>query len=54
MPTYEYICNKCGEKFTLVMTLAEYEEKKARCPKCDTEDVEQQYNTFFAVTSKKS
>ena len=54
MPIYEYLCSKCGKTFTLILTLAEWEEKKARCPECGSEEVEQQYQSFFAVTSKKS
>ena len=34
MPHYEYLCASCGEKFSTVLTLAEHEESKAKCPKC--------------------
>ncbi len=54
MPTYDYICNKCRKKFTAVMTISEHDKKKVRCPKCSSVRVEQQYHSFFAVTSKKS
>jgi putative FmdB family regulatory protein len=54
MPSYDYICRKCGKKFTLVMTISEHDRKKIRCPKCSSVRAEQQYHPFFAVTSKKS
>jgi len=54
MPHYEYICQACHKKFSIVMTLAELEKKKAKCPKCGSTKVEQQWAAFTAVTSKKS
>jgi putative FmdB family regulatory protein len=54
MPTYEYVCNKCGKKFSLLLSISEHDKKKARCPKCKSIKVEQLLLSFFAVTSKKS
>jgi putative FmdB family regulatory protein len=54
MPTYEYLCKKCRKKFALFMSVSTHDTKKVRCPKCKSTQVEQQLNTFFAVTSKKS
>lgn len=54
MPTYGYVCKKCGKKFTVVMRISEHDAKKARCPKCASSRVEQQIHSFFANTSKKS
>ncbi len=54
MPTYEFRCNKCNKKFSLVMSMAEYDKKKPKCPKCGSSRVEQQIQPFYAVTSKKS
>jgi putative FmdB family regulatory protein len=54
MPTYDYICTKCRKKFALTMTISDHDAKKIRCPKCRSTRVEQQYKSFFAVTSKKS
>lgn len=40
MPTYEYVCNNCREKFELYMTLSEKESgKKPSCPNCKTSNV---------------
>ncbi|MGB9604182.1 MAG: FmdB family zinc ribbon protein [Verrucomicrobiia bacterium] len=56
MPTYEYRCDKCGKKFTLVMRISEHDEKKGKlaCPKCGSKNVTQEIQPFFANTSKKS
>jgi putative FmdB family regulatory protein len=54
MPTYDYVCRKCRKKFSLIMSVTVHDKKKVRCPKCKSTQVEQQLNTFFAVTSRKS
>ena len=54
MPTYDFKCEKCNKKFTLIISLSEYEKKKFRCPKCKSTRVKQQITSFQAVTSKKS
>ena len=54
MPTYDFICEKCNKKFTLIISLSEYEKKKFRCPKCKSTRVKQQISSFQTVTSKKS
>ena len=54
MPTYEFKCEKCKKKFTLVMSVKDYGRKRQKCPKCGSLRVEQLIQPFFAVTSKKS
>jgi putative FmdB family regulatory protein len=54
MPQYEYLCKSCEKKFSTVLTIAEYEKSKVKCPKCGGTKVEQQWAAFFATTSKKS
>jgi len=54
MPVYDYRCSKCNKKFSVTMTISEYEKKKVKCPKCGSTKVEQQVAAFYAVTSKKS
>jgi len=34
MPTYQYRCEKCGNKFERTETIAEHEAVKPKCPKC--------------------
>jgi putative FmdB family regulatory protein len=54
MPTYEYVCLKCGEQFTRIMSLKEFEAGQVTCPKCKTEEVKQQMSQFIPKTSRKS
>lgn len=54
MPIYEYVCKECKKRFTLVLTITEYEKLLPACPNCKSRKVEQMPAAFFAVTSKKS
>jgi len=54
MPTYEFLCQKCGEEFVQVMSISEFETAKKTCPKCGSEDVKQQMSHFIPKTSRKS
>ena len=54
MPSYEYACKACKKTFTLILTIAAHDKKRVACPKCKSKKVEQQFGSFFAVTSKKS
>ncbi|MGQ0658693.1 MAG: FmdB family zinc ribbon protein [Chromatiales bacterium] len=54
MPTYEYRCEKCRNRFERVQHVAEHVKAKARCPKCGSVNVERVFSTFFAKTGKKS
>ena len=54
MPTYEYVCGKCGEHFVRVMSLKDYEAGQVTCPKCNAADVKQQMSQFIPKTSRKS
>lgn len=54
MPTYEYVCKECKKRFTLILSISEYEKLLPACPKCKSKKVEQVPAAFFAVTAKKS
>ena len=54
MPVYDFRCEKCKKKFTLTMTISEYEKAKFRCPKCKSTKVKQLITPFQVTTSKKS
>jgi putative FmdB family regulatory protein len=54
MPTYEFVCEKCKKRFTLILKIAEYEKKDFRCPKCKSKKVTQKIAGFQTITSKKS
>jgi RNA polymerase subunit RPABC4/transcription elongation factor Spt4 len=37
-----------------MLTLAEYEEGEVLCPYCGSDNVEQSWSAFYAITSQKS
>jgi putative FmdB family regulatory protein len=55
MPTYEYKCEKCGNEFSMILSLREYdkERERMRCPKCKSRKVKQALSTFIAKTTHK-
>jgi len=54
MPTYEYVCSDCGEKFEIGMSLAEKESgKKPSCPKCKSEKVVQVLGKVNVIGGKR-
>jgi putative FmdB family regulatory protein len=54
MPRYEFYCEDCKKPFEILLTLAEHEQDKVKCPKCGGKQLQQEAAAFFAVTSKKS
>ncbi len=54
MPAYEFKCLKCGKKVTLIILFSDYENKKARCPKCGSKRLERLVSSVQVVTSRKS
>ncbi len=54
MPTYDFRCEKCNKKFSMQLSITEYDKTKFRCPKCKSVRVKQLIAPFQAVTSKKS
>ena len=54
MPTYDYRCEKCQHKFSLIQSISEHDKTKVSCPKCKSKKVEQLISIFTAKTSRKS
>jgi putative FmdB family regulatory protein len=54
MPNYEFFCNACKKTFSKILTIAEHDAEKTSCPHCGSQEVEQRWSAFSAVTSKKS
>jgi putative FmdB family regulatory protein len=54
MPTYQYRCVQCGERFERYEPISEHGRAQPRCPKCASENTETQPAAFFAKTSRKS
>ncbi|MGI6615670.1 MAG: FmdB family zinc ribbon protein [Dethiobacteria bacterium] len=49
MPTYEFLCKKCGEKFTVFTSFSRKDESK--CPRCSSSDLRQLYSGFSVLGS---
>ncbi|MDD3180978.1 MAG: zinc ribbon domain-containing protein [Opitutaceae bacterium] len=58
MPQYEYQCQSCKKKFTVTLSMAEYEEKarqrQIKCPKCSSTEVKHLIESVYVTTSRKS
>lgn len=54
MPTYDYVCGKCGHQFRKIEKISQHGEKKTRCPECKSTKVEQVFSSVFVKTSRKS
>lgn len=39
MPTYDFICNKCNQRFDVFLTFAEYGKKTVTCAHCGSRNV---------------
>ena len=54
MPTYEYECQGCKKKFTIIKSISEHSKTKVSCPKCKSAKVKQSISVFITKTSRKS
>lgn len=55
MPTYEYGCVDCGEKFDLFASISQKERGlKAECPKCGSAHTVQIFRSINFVKSNSS
>lgn len=54
MPTYDYTCPKCKKAFSITESITVHSACKVSCSQCKNTAVERVYQSFFAVTQKKS
>ncbi|HPL63103.1 MAG: zinc ribbon domain-containing protein [Syntrophales bacterium] len=54
MPTYDYRCESCKKKFTVVQSISQHEKSRTACPRCKSRDVKQLITPFLVKTSRKS
>lgn len=52
MPIYEFICQRCGNKFSLLLSMAKKAE--AACPACQSKDLKEDFSGYGAANIKKS
>ncbi len=56
MPTYNFVCEKCQNHFSLEASFAEYDKKDPKkfcCPKCGSKKIKQTFTEIFFVKSNK-
>lgn len=54
MPTYNFICNACTQRFEMFMTFSEYGKKKVTCTHCSSEDVRRRMTKVRIAKSDES
>jgi len=43
--TYEFECKKCEHKFSLDLSIKEYEKLECKCPQCKSKEVKRIYSS---------
>ena len=54
MPTYDFICNKCNQRFDVFLTFSEYGKKPVRCSHCKSRDVRRRMTKVRIAKSDES
>jgi putative FmdB family regulatory protein len=54
MPTYDFICNACLQKFDVFMTFNEYGNKTVNCTHCNSGDVRRRMTKVRIAKSDES
>lgn len=54
MPTYDYICNDCNQRFDAFLTFAEYGKKKVKCSHCGSKNVRRRMTKVRIAKSEES
>ena len=54
MPTYDFICNDCQQRFDVFMTYAEYGVKAVHCAHCQSENIRRRMTKVRIAKSDES
>ena len=54
MPTYDYICNNCNQRFETFLTFAEYGKKAVSCAHCKSKNVRRRMTKVRSAKSEDS
>jgi putative FmdB family regulatory protein len=54
MPTYDFICNDCNQRFDLFLTFAEYGKKPITCAHCNSKNVRRRMTKVRIAKSEDS
>lgn len=53
MPFYDLKC-ACGEVFSIMASMSDRENKKIKCPKCGSDELEAVFSNVNIIQSRKS
>lgn len=54
MPTYDFICNSCNQRFDVFQTFSEYGKKPVHCMHCNSADVRRRMTKVRIAKSETS
>lgn len=54
MPTYDFICNHCNQRFEIFLTFDEYSKKPVACVHCNSKDVRRRMTKVRIAKSDES
>jgi putative FmdB family regulatory protein len=54
MPTYDFICNTCNQRFDVFMTFAEYGKKTVKCIHCSSKNVRRRMTKVRIAKSEET
>jgi len=54
MPTYDFICNNCSQRFDVFLTFAEYGRKTVKCTHCNSKNVRRRMTRVRIAKSEES
>jgi len=54
MPTYDFICNNCNQRFDVFITFAEYGKKTVKCTYCNSRKVRRRMTKVRIAKSEES
>jgi putative FmdB family regulatory protein len=54
MPTYDFICNNCNQRFDVFLSFSEYGRKRVTCIHCKSKNVRRRMTKVRIVKSEES
>jgi putative FmdB family regulatory protein len=54
MPTYDFLCQKCSQRFEIFLTFSEYGKKTVNCAHCGSTDVRRRMTKVRIAKSEES
>ena len=54
MPTYDFICNNCSQRFDIFLTFSEYGEKTVTCAHCGSKNVRRRMTKVRIAKTEES